>query len=483
MNGKNIKINISEIQYNARSGFDKTGHVFEWKGKLLRGIYKDAVKHVLELFNCGLINKLVKENLIPETSITGYVTDDFPLIIEHEYIKPLTYSFEWTFTMLKDAAFTVLKTNEIAQKFGYQLKDAHGGNIMFKNLRPFWIDIGSFTHFDIKQNYWIAYSEFKKFYLYSLSIWSKGDEYTARRFMEYGSMDESAFFVYKNSIYRLIVSRKLHLKIMKYKNGFYSFDINKIELNNFNNKILTKIIKISIFLIRNKILIRRKTTMPYLSKRSKNIKKKKYKTYWDNYHNKHFTENNEIKSITKRFNRLVEIVNNTDDIKTAIDIAGNKGVFSQILGERTNIKNILTLDYDANAVDEMYIRIKNKETNINAIVLQNLILPVKTRFSLDANIRFKSDAVFALALTHHLLLTQNYPIDKIFEIISSYSNKYVFIEFMPLGLWGGKTLPVLPDWYTLNWFRNKFKKHFEILHEEKLDTNRIIFLGKIYNIK
>ena len=94
MNNKKIKINISEIKYNSRSGFDKIGYIFEWKERLFRGIYKESTKHVLKLFDTGLIDKLVKEELIPKTSITKYVTDDFPLIIEHEYIKPLTYSFE-----------------------------------------------------------------------------------------------------------------------------------------------------------------------------------------------------------------------------------------------------------------------------------------------------------------------------------------------------------------------------------------------------
>jgi hypothetical protein len=62
-----------------------------------------------------------------------------------------------------------------------------------------------------------------------------------------------------------------------------------------------------------------------------------------------------------------------------------------------------------------------------------------------------SDVVFALALTHHLILSQNYDIHAIFSTISMYSRKYVYIEFCPLGLWSNGKAPPFPDWYNEAW--------------------------------
>ena len=94
--------------------------------------------------------------------------------------------------------------------------------------------------------------------------------------------------------------------------------------------------------------------------------------------------------------------------------------------------------------------------------------------------KVKSDIAVALAVTHHLLLTQKCPIDSVFKKIGQYSNRYVLIEFMPLGLWGGYYTPPIPEWYNLNWFREKFKRHFKLLIEEQTEKNRILFLGEFY---
>jgi hypothetical protein len=60
-----------------------------------------------------------------------------------------------------------------------------------------------------------------------------------------------------------------------------------------------------------------------------------------------------------------------------------------------------------------------------------------------------------------------------------YSKRYVFIEFMPLGLWNGKSAPPVPLWYNLDWHRNSFQNYFSIILEEKIEENRILFVGEL----
>jgi hypothetical protein len=107
------------------------------------------------------------------------------------------------------------------------------------------------------------------------------------------------------------------------------------------------------------------------------------------------------------------------------------------------------------------------------------MIPWVTSYSKFPEARFKSEAVLALAVTHHLILTQNYPIEYIFHRIERFSEKYVFIEFMPLGLYSKGVAPKVPNWYSTEWFRNNFSQHFELLLEEQLEANRILFVGKI----
>jgi hypothetical protein len=55
----------------------------------------------------------------------------------------------------------------------------------------------------------------------------------------------------------------------------------------------------------------------------------------------------------------------------------------------------------------------------------------------------------------------------------------VLIEFMPLGLFDGTSTPPIPSWYSVDWFRSNFAKQFELLQEETLEENRILFVGRL----
>jgi hypothetical protein len=94
--------------------------------------------------------------------------------------------------------------------------------------------------------------------------------------------------------------------------------------------------------------------------------------------------------------------------------------------------------------------------------------------------RIKADLVIALAVTHHLLLTQHYSLNFIFKKINELANKYVIIEFMPLGLYGGdlNKIPKVPEYYNVEWFKNRFSLHFILIEEKIIELNRHVFIGK-----
>ncbi len=85
-----------------------------------------------------------------------------------------------------------------------------------------------------------------------------------------------------------------------------------------------------------------------------------------------------------------------------------------------------------------------------------MIFPLATPFGESPVKRLQSDVVLALAVTHHLLLVQKIPVARILKTIGAYSRRLVFVEFMPLGLWDGRTAPPVPAGYTIDWFRRNF---------------------------
>ena len=158
---------------------------------------------------------------------------------------------------------------------------------------------------------------------------------------------------------------------------------------------------------------------------------------------------------------------------------------SLFLAKKCLFKKIINTDYDFSAIDGGYNFFKkNPQYNVENYLL-NFMAPIRKDVYKD----FKSDIVLALAITHHLLLTQKFAIDDILQKIKDYSKQYVCIEFMPLGLWAtGQQEVKVPEWYNIDWFRENFKKKFKLTREKIIESqnikgvvkpHRVLFVGKV----
>jgi hypothetical protein len=80
--------------------------------------------------------------------------------------------------------------------------------------------------------------------------------------------------------------------------------------------------------------------------------------------------------------------------------------------------------------------------------------------------------VVALAVLHHLILTQRFHPRDIVREIAKYTRRYVVMEFMPLGRWTEKKSKPSPPWYTTDWFRSYFTEVFDLMLEEDVAPSR-----------
>ena len=78
---------------------------------------------------------------------------------------------------------------------------------------------------------------------------------------------------------------------------------------------------------------------------------------------------------------------------------------------------------------------------------------------------------------HHLLLKDGFSLEYLLSEFKKYTKRYIFIEFMPLGLWTPGVNINVPNWYNENYFSSEFLKHFNLLKREKLEENRILYIG------
>jgi hypothetical protein len=461
----------TKIEFPAASVVDDFGSVFLYQGRVFRGVYHSQKDYCEELINSIFFKELIDENLIPNTWISELVMDEFAFVLEHEYIQA-SKPHHWSFSMLKDAALLMLKLSEKCSRNGYELKDAHAYNIFFKNNSPIFIDFGSLRKAESEK--WKAYEEFVHSFYMQLLIWAKGDFFLARKLMEDGNAP-SVRTVPMTRILDSMFMEPIRSEIFQYsillKNRQIASRTREVaflkRIFDFTNSLASALLSKKVKLVAYKKELRSTSEVML---RILGLDNPKMDSFWGGYHD--YYKVNGV--VSPRFSRLLELVRmHASSSESFLDLAGNQGFFSTLLHENFPGKRILLTDYDSNAIDQAYQHFKSLGLPIHPYVF-NFMFPLESN---EIKI-FKSDVVFALAITHHLILTQKYSLRSILEIVSKYSNKFVVIEFMPMGLWDGTGPVCVPDWYTTDWFRKAFENEFELLAEEKLEPNRLVFLGK-----
>ena len=90
-------------------------------------------------------------------------------IMEHAVVPFVSYPYEWTFSMLKDAALLQLHLLEKSLENGWILKDATPYNIQWVGPRPCFIDLPSFEPW-IEGEPWVGYRQFCSMFLTPLML-------------------------------------------------------------------------------------------------------------------------------------------------------------------------------------------------------------------------------------------------------------------------------------------------------------------------
>lgn len=467
------KLSKSDVTFIGYT-YDLLGILFTWENRIFRAIYRDKINYTKELLNSGLIDELVTNRLFPKTKISAIGLEGFDLVLEHEKIPHTVYPIKWSFEMLKDAALTILEVNKIARKYNYQTIDGHGFNVAFNYCIPVFLDLGSFVPLKNCKG-WLGLEEFTRFFVYPMRICQHGNVDLARLMMNNcnNPLSHGSYLLYRFSFLRYFSINKLNLLISYY----YKFKtISYYSDEEIKEKVPLRFFPAITWLRKKGLLPFQQVNFEKLSKKIKKIKFIQHQTQWGDYHSQHYE--NEAYKLTPRFSRLLEIMQEVN-IQKVFEVGGNQGLFSQALLENKIVQSVVCSDYDEQAVDRMYLRLKNKNLNILPIVY-NFISPVKISYALTFHQRNSFDCLVALAITHHLLLTQKYPIEKLMEEFTKYTNQYLVVEFMPLGLYSpnNKREYKVPEWYTLEWFKAAFEKYFTLIVEEKLEINRIVLVGK-----
>jgi len=202
-------------------------------------------------------------------------------------------------------------------------------------------------------------------------------------------------------------------------------------------------------------------------------------TEWGEYYN----DTNYSESGFTQKKKIIENFFDNTDLKVVWDLGANIGIFSRISSDRGI--NTISFDIDPAAVEKNYLdSIEKHETKILPLIL-DLTNPSpdigwenQERSSIIN--RGPVDVVLALALLHHLVISNNLPLGKITQFFKKICNNLI-IEFVPKTDSQVKRLlisreDIFSD-YTKENFENEFQKFFIIKDSIKIqDSDRILYV-------
>ena len=126
---------------------DPESRVFYAGGDIFRALSREGLEDFEALAACGLLEdpRLVRtERVETGPDVSGLLAKEVAATLKHEAIPFVSYPYEWTFSMLKDAALLQLDLLLAALDHDLILKDSTPYNVQFKGARAVFIDVGSF---------------------------------------------------------------------------------------------------------------------------------------------------------------------------------------------------------------------------------------------------------------------------------------------------------------------------------------------------
>lgn len=445
---------------------DPSGFLFLRNDVLLRQVNQSYREDYDHLMASGLYKFLVAKKLLvahEEVSIQGPSLDERAYkILKPERVHFISYPYEWCFSELKDAALATLKIQKHALKFGMILKDASAYNIQFVHGKPMLIDTLSFERY-IKGVPWNAYRQFCEHFLAPLALMSYKDvrlSQLLRVFMDGIPISLAARLLPLCA--RIRPSLFLHIVLHARSQRRYAESSTKSQDTRLRFMDISTMTRLTESL---ESAIRHLTWQPS-------------GTEWGEYYN----ETNYTDSAFSEKAKIIDRWLDEAHPKTVWDIGGNTGVFSRIASKR-GIETV-SFDIDPAAIEKSYCEVKDGEEKSLLPLVMDFMNPSgplgwrnKER---DTFInRGPADMVLALALVHHLAISNNLPFWAIADFFADISRSLI-IEFVPK--YDSNTQRLLKSRkdifqnYTKDFFETVFKTKFNIRERVAImDSERTLY--------
>jgi hypothetical protein len=408
---------MSRVEVEPGSFRDPDSRVFYSEGAVYRALTERGAAQWEAVARTQSFARFLRDGKVVATErvqdgIPAGVLEGAAAVLRHELVPFVSYPYEWTFGMLKDAALLQLELLRDGLEEDIVLKDATPYNIQWRGTRPLFVDVGSFEPLG-PGDPWVGYRQFCMLFLYPLLL----EAYKGAPFQPWlrGSLDGIAPQELRNlmslrDLFRPGVFTHVHLHSrLDRRHGDTDRDVrSELHKAGFKKELILANVR------RLERLIGRLETGDARS-------------VWTDY--------GATSSYTEADADLKE-----EFVKASVgarrwrlvwDLGANDGRFSRIAA--ANADYVLAVDADRAVSDALYRALKGEGSTSILPLTMNVVDPSpalgwRGRERRPLEERGRPDLTLCLALVHHVAITGHVPIPAFLQWLRSQGTSLV-IEF------------------------------------------------------
>ena len=447
---------------------DPSGFLFrDASGRLLRQVNARYRADYAALLESGLYADLTSNGLLvehEEVDLSARVTEEACRVLRPRELTFISHPYEWPFSALKHAALLTLEIHRRALERGMSLKDASGYNVQFDRGKPIWIDTLSFERY-VEGSPWVAYGQFCRHFLAPLALMAKIDVDLGRLLalhIDGIPLELAARLLPRRTLLRPGLCLHLHL---------HAWMVRRHSATGGGKPRGKKAARTS-----------RKSQLALVESLKGSIRSLAWRpagTEWADYYDSHSYSEASL----ERKKEIVAAYLAEVRPGTVWDLGANTGLFSRI-ASRAGAATI-AFDVDPACVERNYLASRKEGDSRLLALRQDLANPsprigwnLAERTSLTD--RGPADVVMALALLHHLAISNNVPFDGIADFLAGICARLI-IEYVP------KTDPQAERLlasredvfasYDRTAFEAAFGRRFRILRTDPVgESGRVLYL-------
>ena len=451
---------------------DPSGYIFLHEGTIYRRVNSSYAAQYDQLLRSGLYDALVEKKWlvtheeVDTESLPGHA--DAHCLLRPEPIPYISYPYEWCFSQLKDAALLTLKIAAQALQRDMVLKDASAYNVQFIGHRPVFIDTLSFEAYKDGAP-WVAYRQFCQHFLAPLALMAHG----------HASLGQ-LLCTHIDGIPLEIAASLLPLRTRLHSGLYTHIHLHAKTQQRFANAAADKKPEAST----KAPFISKKALRAILESLAMTVQKLVWqlpKTEWGSYYEATSYSADAADNKADLIGEMLASLNRP--IAVCHDLGANRGRYSEVAAK--HCVHVISQDIDPVAVESQYRERKTSGPDNILPLLQNLTAPSpaigwRNRERDCFAHRARCDAVLALALVHHLAISNNTPMSEIAGFFYDLA-PHLIIEFVPKADSQVKRMlatreDIFPDYSEVG-FEVAFTEFFEILHKAKVrNSERTLYL-------